>query len=646
MGLHKRYLLRYDFIIIICILFIFSVLVGCSTPGPDSDSLDHFTFTTNPRATETAGEAIAIVVEARDSNDNLVDTYVGPATLSDTTGTISEGSAGGGDTTLTFVGGIYNDNVYITEADTAVTITISDGVASGVSSSFTVDPAVTITNLKNNNKVESGFILGTTSDDVEVTSVEIKLDNGSYDTATGTTSWIYQLPTGTNTWKPNSAHTITVRAKDNEGNYSEENTITVRKGTNKDINGDGYADIVVGADSYSSYQGRAYIFHGGPSGISDKGAGSANTTLTGEAIFHFFGWSVALGDVNGDGYADVVVGAFNYDALTKGRAYIFHGGPSGISDKGAGLANTTLTGKANSTFGYSVSFGDVNGDGYADVVVGATTASNTKGEVYIFLGSSFVSNQDLSVTGTANTTFTGEVDGDNLGTSVELGDINGDTYDDVITGAESYSPTNKGAAYIFHGGSTGISNKGAGLADTTLIGPSGSKFGGAVAVGDVNGDGNEDVAVGAVLYVDVSNEGAAFIFHGNSSGISDYDLSGIDTADTTITGEASSKFGYSIALGDVNGDGYADVVAGATLYSSKKGRVYIFQGSSSGISSQDLSSGGSANTTLTGEIANDELGRAVAISDVNGDGHGDAVTGAGSWVAGTIGHTYIFHRSS
>ena len=134
-----------------------------------------------------------------------------------------------------------------------------------------------------------------------------------------------------------------------------------------DVNGDGYADVVVGARGYSSSTGRAYVYLGGPGGL----ATTAATTLTGEATSDYFGCSVATaGDVNGDGYADVVVGARGYSGQHRAGVRVSGwGGASGL----ATTAATTLTGEAaNDFFGSSVATaGDVNGDGYADVVVGA-----------------------------------------------------------------------------------------------------------------------------------------------------------------------------------------------------------------------------------------------------------------------------------
>ena len=141
-----------------------------------------------------------------------------------------------------------------------------------------------------------------------------------------------------------------------------------------DVNGDGYADVIVGAGGYSSNTGRAYVYHGGPSGLSASPA----FTATGEGPDNFFGVAVAgAGDVNGDGYADVIVGACGYSSYT-GRAYVYHGGPGGLSASPAFSATGAATGDG---FGFSVAgAGDVNGDGYADVIVGASaTAAHRPG---------------------------------------------------------------------------------------------------------------------------------------------------------------------------------------------------------------------------------------------------------------------------
>jgi hypothetical protein len=146
-----------------------------------------------------------------------------------------------------------------------------------------------------------------------------------------------------------------------------------------DVNGDGYSDVIVGAPTINTDTGRAYVFLGDAAGLATTPA----TTLIGEGTQNWFGWSVATaGDVNGDGYADVVVGAHRYASYT-GRAYTYLGGPGGVGT----VAATTLTGEGTGDqFAWSVATaGDVNGDGYSDVVIGADAYGSLTGRVYVHL---------------------------------------------------------------------------------------------------------------------------------------------------------------------------------------------------------------------------------------------------------------------
>jgi len=391
-----------------------------------------------------------------------------------------------------------------------------------------------------------------------------------------------------------------------------------------DVNGDGYADVVVGAPGYSSSTGRAHVYLGGASGL----ATTPVTTLTGAAAGDKFGVSVATaGDVNGDGYADLVVGAMGYGSFT-GRAYVYLGGASGL----ATTAATTQTGEANSLFGYSVATaGDVNGDGYADVVVGASSYDNGKGRAYVFLGAA------SGLATPAATTLAG------LGTAFEsfgssvatAGDVNGDGYADVVFASVGFSD-NTGQGYVFLGGPFGLANGSAFVtawqAATTISGAGkapGDFFCWSVATaGDVNGDGYADVVVGASGYS--SSRGRAYVYLGGATGLA-------TTAATTLTGEATgSGFGYSVATaGDVNGDGYADVVVGARGYNSFTGRMYVYLGGASGLAT-------AAATTRTGGTGSSLFGQSVATAgDVNGDGYADVVVGA-PWYSGTSGRAYVY----
>ncbi len=388
-------------------------------------------------------------------------------------------------------------------------------------------------------------------------------------------------------------------------------------GTTLDVNGDGYADVAIGAycepfNAGACGPGRAHIYLGSATGLP----GTPATSLTGpNGAGGVFGISVAsAGDVNGDGYPDLVVGARDVGAV--GRAYVYLGGAAGLS----GTPATTLIGSvANGSFGISVaSAGDVNGDGYADVAVGANSDSTATGHAYVYLGSA------AGLSATVATTFTGPSGaGGSFGTSVaSAGDVNGDGYADLAVGAFGVA-TGVGRVYLYVGSAAGLS----GTPTTTLAGLDGtnSYFGYSVAgAGDVNGDGYADLAVGSGL-VD-----RARVYLGSAAGLS-------GTPATTLSGPvAGGFFGFSVAgAGDVNGDGYADLTVGASGESGGTGRAYVYLGSAAGLS-------GAPATTLTGVIAGGQFGGSVAgAGDVNGDGFADVAVGANREISNR-GGAYLF----
>jgi hypothetical protein len=383
-----------------------------------------------------------------------------------------------------------------------------------------------------------------------------------------------------------------------------------------DLNGDGYADIAVGAYNYSSGLGRTYVYYGTASGIPT----TADVTLTGLTAVSYFGGSVgAAGDVNGDGYDDLLVGAYRYTTYT-GRVYVYHGSAGGIST----TPDQTLTGgTTNNRFGWALSgAGDVNGDGYDDVVIGAFAYASNTGRAYVYHGSAtgLSSTADLTLTGAASYRFGYSVDG--------AGDVNADGYDDIIVGAYGVT-TNKGVAYIYPGSASGVSATVA----TTLSGSASNQyFGWAVAgAGDVNGDTYADVIVGA--YGTSASRGAFHVFHGSASGLS-------TTASRSVTGTtAGMRLGAAVAgVGDVDDDGYDDVAAGAYLYTTSTGRVFVHRGSASGVAA-------TASTTLTGPSTNSSFGYAVAgAGDVQGDGCADLLVGAQTLSTNT-GRAYLYPGS-
>lgn len=215
-----------------------------------------------------------------------------------------------------------------------------------------------------------------------------------------------------------------------------------------DVNGDGFDDIIVGAPGYDNNRGRAYIFYGGDWFSGALFAGNANVTINGGAPGDRFGWDVSgTGDFNKDGHDDVIVGAPGNSGDT-GAVYIYYGNDSMPSIINAIQANITFTGEGTGdAFGASVSgTGDVDADGYDDLIVGAPKKNGNTGKAYIFFGNG--SNPSIIDAIDAKVIFWGQSPGDRFGFSVsEAGNVNKDNYADVIIGAPG-----KDRAYIFFGG--------------------------------------------------------------------------------------------------------------------------------------------------------------------------------------------------
>lgn len=492
---------------------------------------------------------------------------------------------------------------------------------------FWQPPAFVTQNVQNGGVLQSGFLAGTFEN---ADSIEVSLDSGSFANATVSgNTWrvALPLPASGNIWRNNSLHTASVRLTYGSQQITRE--IRFRKGMNRDINGDGYPDLVIGAYQYNSNLGRAYIYYSkGTQGIASGADTTAAAIITGITANGTLGRSVAVGDANGDGYADVALAG----GSTLSPAFVFHSqGPSGISSGTTAIASTTITSSVAGNFGFSSAFGDMNGDGYADLVLTNSAATTNKGAAYIFksqgvngIANSSDTTAHVIINGTA-TSF--------LGQSADLGDVNGDGFDDLAIAAHQTTVTQAldGTVYVFYSaGSTGIAATAEGNAATVLSGSGAGNFGRNIALGDVNGDGFQDLAItaptttaGGTLYIFVSRGGAGIA----------------SQADTTATSQIlsatpASLFGFSMDLGDVNGDGFADMVTGNN--STNFGYLFL----SNGTTIPGNTSAG-ANAIITGSVSGANLGASAALIDLNGDGYADAIFGA-STANTNAGYVSIF----
>ncbi len=476
-----------------------------------------------------------------------------------------------------------------------------------------------------------------------------------------------------------------------------------------DFDGDGFDDLVLGSpgEDIGSIKdaGQINIVYGSASGLSmtrrksifqskdgktDSGLGVNARAEAGD----YTGASLASGDVDGDGYDDLVIGSPGEDIGSikdAGQINVVYGSASGLSmtrrksihqsrdgKTDAGLG-TNARAEAGDYTGASLTMGDVDGDGYDDLVLGSPGEDigsiKDAGQINIVYGSasglsmtrrkSIHQSRDGKTDAGLGTNARAET-GDYTGASLTMGDVDGDGYEDLVLGSPGEAIGDKkgaGQINIVYGSASGLSTTrrksihqsrdgktDAGLG-TNARAETGDYTGASLTAGDVDGDGYEDLVIGSPGedIGSTTDAGQINIVYGSSSGLSTTRMksifqSGDGKTDNGLgTGAVAEKgdfTGASLAAGDVDGDGYEDLVIGSPgediSPSVDAGQINIVYGSSSGLSmtrrksifqSRDGKQDNGLGTGARAEVG-DYTGASATIGDADGDGHADMVIGS------------------
>ncbi|MFQ6093793.1 MAG: dockerin type I domain-containing protein [bacterium] len=415
-----------------------------------------------------------------------------------------------------------------------------------------------------------------------------------------------------------------------------------------DVNGDGHDDILIGAswnDYNGDFAGQVYFILGQTSEWQMRTSVSeADASFVGEEEWDGVSNVSIAGDVNGDGYNDILISAPDKDWREKrvvGQTYLIFGKSDGWEMRtDLSQANASFIGEIEwAASGISLSGGDVNGDGYDDILIGAAggmTGGGNPGWTYLIFGrpDGWRMRTKLSL---ADASFVGENAGDAAGMAVSVaGDINGDGYNDILIGAydNDYHGERTGQVYLIFGQPAGW-EMGVSLseADASFVGEGPQDDAGisVASPGDVNGDGHDDILIGASRNSDGGEyAGQAYLIFGKPDGWSMH--TPLSQADASFIGEREWEFaGDPVAgAGDVNRDGYDDILIGApasTSHGEGIGRAYLIFGKPGVWRMRTPLS--EADVSFEGEEWGDLAGSSVAgDGDVNGDGYDDILIGA------------------
>jgi hypothetical protein len=329
-----------------------------------------------------------------------------------------------------------------------------------------------------------------------------------------------------------------------------------------DVNGDGFADLAVGAPDDNSETGSVFVLFGSPSGIDPM---AARTSISGRSPGDFFGQSIAAaGDVDGDGYGDFIVGAPNANSA-QGRAWVYFGSAGGLSGSGVELVGER---EPASRFGAFVTGAcDLDRDGVTDLVVGAPTGRAGSGVVHLYRGGSRTISTRTAIEPVAPSDLFGFA-------LTRAGDVDGDGFCDLLVGAPN-SNALRGAVHLY----SSRTNWSVAEPSASRAGPAQSEaFGYALAEArDLDGDGLDDVAIGAP-----GNAASSwlYVFRGSMT-------TTLDTAPWSSSTLIAEQYRFARAIGgraDFNGDGLFDLIVSEPEWGTFSGRVAILHGGASAMS--------------------------------------------------------------
>ena len=519
-------------------------------------------------------------------------------------------------------------------------------------------PTIKVTNITRKGELYSSLIVGSCLDRDGIRLVEVKVDEEPYRLAEGSLEWKFRLPVGEASWRKSEVHAISIRCSDTEGSIATTPNLVVRQGSRRDINGDGFPDLVVGAPSAPSDSdagdgqiheavGRLYLVFGTEEGFSAVGQSTERTdgAIAGEGAFWRLGSSVALGDFDGDGYADLAASEPGFDG-GKGRVVMISGRRDLVGSEALSkLDPQTIEGhSATGSLGVALTVVDLNKDGFDDLLI---AQSSSPGRLFLFHGSSQGLGQgsDKLSTRDADATLIGS--SPRFGSALVPIDYDRDGAMDLIVGEPGLA--GGGRVSIFAGGSDSLwaAPRQVLTYDDEKI----SIFGERLAAGDFDGDQHVDIAVSLRRGNPEAADGRVVILSGKTLGSTPR----LDVAQAMdqrhvviLSGQAKTSFGASLATTELAQSGASDLLVGAPHHREGFGRVYVFGGSTEFFKLRKTTRQ-RVKAHFSGVSQDEHFGTSISAGvDYNHDGQPDLAIGSPRASTGSLqrhGRVYLFYAS-